>query len=64
VDEFGNQTTQCIDNHGRLRDGVINIAEQVIELLETIEVVVDGGITLGQTGVLEGRRLCIGILYS
>jgi hypothetical protein len=57
VAEFGTQTTQCIDNHGRLRDSVVNIAEQVAELLEMIEVLVIGGFTFGTNcGVLEGRR--------
>jgi hypothetical protein len=57
VAEFGTQTTQCIDNHGRLRDRVVNIAEQVAELLEMIEVLVIGGFTFGTNcGVLEGRR--------
>jgi hypothetical protein len=48
--ELGVQATQSVDNHGWIRDGMTHIAQQIDEVLEAVEVVVDGQLALELLG--------------
>jgi hypothetical protein len=48
--ELGVQATQSVDNHGWIRDGMTHIAQQIDEVLEAVEVVMDGQLALELLG--------------
>jgi hypothetical protein len=55
VTKLGVQTTQSVDDHGRIRHRVSDITQEIGEVLEAGEVVVDGQFTLEETvEFLEG----------